>query len=69
MQIVRKRGIGFAAKMMANAAQGKVHLGKAIGCRFLFLTVNIDSTNITNLGFNKIGALNEHAAGAAAGVI
>ena len=39
VQIVQKAGITGFAKVMADAAQGKVHFGKAIGRRLFFLSI------------------------------
>ena len=68
-QIVRKSGVAFFAEIMADAAQGQVHLRQTVGCSFLFLTVDIDSPDIAALFPDKIGTLDKHTARAAAGVI
>ena len=67
-QIVRKSGVAFFAEIMADAAQGQVHLRQTVGCSFLFLTVDIDSPDIAALFPDKIGTLDKHTARAAAGV-
>ena len=54
---------------MADTAQGKVHFGKAIGRRLFFLSVHIDTVDVTLLGFYKRRTLDEHTAGTAAWVI
>lgn len=53
---------------MADATQGKVHFCKAVGGGFLFLTVDVDAVDTALLRLDKGGTLDEHTAGAAAGV-
>lgn len=53
---------------MADTTQGKVHFCKAVGGGFLFLTVDVDAVDTALLGLDKGGTLDEHTAGAAAGV-
>ena len=43
VQIIQECRITCFTEMVANSAQGKIHFCKAIGSRFFFLTVNIDS--------------------------
>ena len=69
VQIVQKAGITGFAKVMADAAQGKVHFGKAIGRRLFFLSIHIDTVNITLFGFYECRTLDKHTAGTAARVI
>ena len=63
-----KTGIVGLAKIVADTTQGKVHFCKAVGGSFLFLTVDIDAVDTALLGLDKGGTLDEHTAGAAAGV-
>lgn len=63
-----KTGIVGLAKIVADTTQGKVHFCKAVGGGFLFLTVDVDAVDIALLGLDKGGTLDEHTAGAAAGV-
>ena len=69
MQIMRKSRVAFPAEIMADAAQGKVHLCQAVGCGFLFLTIDIDPSDITALFPDEVGTLDKHTARATAGVI
>ena len=63
-----KTGIVGLAKIVADTTQGKVHFCKAVGGGFLFLTVDVDAVDTALLGLDKGGTLDEHTAGAAAGV-
>ena len=69
MQVMGKGRVCFTAKMMADAAQGKVHLCKAIGGGLFFLTVYIDAADIALFRLDKVSTLNKHTTGAAAGVV
>ena len=69
VQVIQEGGIAAIAKVVADAAQGKVHFRKAVGSSFLFLTVYINAVDIPLLRFYQCGALDKHTAGTAAGVI
>lgn len=69
MQIPDKGGFTLTAKMVTDATQGQIHLCQTICGGILLLAVHIDAADISLLGPNQIGTLDEHAAGAAAGVV
>ena len=69
MQIIGKSGIACFTKVVADAAQSKVHFCKTIGCRLFFLSINIDAADVALFGLDKVSTLNKHTTGAAAGVV
>ena len=69
MQVMGKGGICFFSQMVAESTQGKVHLCQTVGGRFLLLTVNVDTADVTLLFSDQIGTLDKHTTGAAAGIV
>ena len=66
MLIVGEGGIVGLAQIVADAAQGQIHLRQPIGGGILFLTIDVDPADIAHLLRNEFSALDEHAAGTAA---
>src|SRR5438045_1396399 len=55
--------------LRVDAADGEVHLGQPPGGVVGLLTVDGDVADLSAVGFDKLLALHEHAARAAAGII
>ena len=69
MQVVFECGNARLAQIVADAAQGQIHLGQAQGRRFLFLPVHVDAADIPLARLDEIRTLDKHAARAAARII
>ena len=67
---VAAEGVGvLGAEVGLDTAQGEVHHGEAAGGGVALLAVDGDVANLATVGFDEFFRLDEHAAGAAGGVV
>lgn len=59
----------FLAKVRLDATQGEVHDSQSAGSRVALLTVDADIPDLAAVGFDEFFRLDEHAAGAASGIV
>lgn len=69
VEVVCEGGVVRVPQVVADAPEGQIHLRQAVGGGFFFLAVYVDAVDVALLGFHQRGALDEHAAAAAAGVV
>lgn len=69
VEIIGEGGVALRPEVVADAAQGQVHLGQPVGGSLFLLSIHVDTTDVAPFGLHQFGALNEHAARAAARVV
>ena len=69
VEVIGEGGVAFRSEVVADAAQGQVHLCQPVGGCLLFLSIHIDAADVAPPGFHQLRALYEHAARAAARVV
>ncbi len=69
MGVAKERVGGRGAEVRLNAVDGEVHVGQSPGGRVGLLAEDGDVGLVAAVGFGKLFGLDEHAAGAASGVV
>ena len=57
------------SEVSLDTSEGEVHDGEAAGGGIALLTVNADVAELAAVGFHEFLTLDEHAAGAAGGIV